>query len=118
MKQVGTTNTVDIHDKITRDHVTQLMGLGTAEWDAASKAKALVRLASPSKRSHEKLLQMGNIVFRYRLLDIFAKLLVPEGGGIRPIVPRAPRPTSTARKLVQVSHLHAFCCLYMGAKLP
>jgi len=106
---VGTTNIVHIHDKITRELVTELMGPGGAEWDNAGKAQALIQLASPSPRSHEKLLHMGNIVFKYRLLDVFAKLLASETGGLRPIVPRAPRPESPTRKLVQVSHLHFFC---------
>jgi len=101
-------NSVDIHDKITRDLVTQLMGGYGTEWDEDAKQQALMLLASPSQRSHEKLLYMGNIVFRYRLLDVIAKVLESPDQGRVSIVSRSPRPVSTARKLGKVSYMCFF----------
>jgi len=96
-------NSVDVHDKITRELVTQIMGGSGAEWDEKAKQQALTLLASPSQRSHDKLLYVGNIVFRYRLLDVFARVLESPEKGRHSIVSRSPRPVSTTRKLDQVS---------------
>src|SRR5215471_1572160 len=93
---------IEVHDKPTRDLTQQLMGRSGPEWNAQDKAQALTLLASPAQRSHEKLLLMGNVVARHRLLDVIVQSLWTPTDAKPLVVPRAPRPHHTARRMDRV----------------
>lgn len=104
-----------IHDPVSRELLIQLIGDAGNEWDEVQKAKALDRLASPEERSRIGLMKIGNIMFRYRLLDLFAPLLGPSEIGNASVVPRAAKPRSTVRKVHKVT---SFCFLLIHTPMP
>jgi len=109
---------VGVHDQITRELLLQLTGGSDPEWGEAEKAQALNLLASQSERSREKLLQIGNIVFGYRLLDVFVQLLGPSEEGEPLVVTRAPRPLSTSRRVYEASLSCTLLTLIQMLTLP
>src|SRR5262249_30502643 len=94
---------VSVHDKGTRELILKLLGGSSPEWNDVGRAEALELLASASPRSSEKLMFLANIVFRWRLLDVFAQSFSLPTGEDPLVIPRAPRPPTTARRLLQVS---------------
>jgi hypothetical protein len=91
---------LDVHDPATRRFICQLLGDTGFEWDHKDSNQTVRHLNSTTPRPTAHLLHAAQVVFRFRLLDIYARVF---GFGVSDrVVYQIVRPPGGARRLAQV----------------
>jgi len=91
---------IDVHDPAIRRFICQLLGDTGFEWDHRDCSQTVRHLNCPAPRPTAYLLHAAQVFFRFRLLDIYARVF---GFGVSDrVVQQIVRPPGGSRRLAQV----------------
>ena len=93
---------LDFHNPGLRLFIRQLLGDEGYAWDPKDSQKTILHLNSVAPRANAYLVIASDVVFRFRLLDIYAEALAISSKGKYVTVPRIAQPLSGSRRVEQV----------------